>query len=77
MSNTTNSFKPYQNIRHSTIQAFIRCPKCLIDSKNPRRVKTHKNLSSLDFHFSTAHKGEFWVTEARILIRQFAEVLIK
>jgi len=77
MSNTTNSFKGYQNIRHSTTEAFIRCPKCLIDSKNPRRVKTHKNLSSLDFHFSIAHDGEFWVVEARILIRQFAEVLIK
>ena len=72
---TLESFKGYQNIRHSTTKAFIRCPKCLIDSKNPRRVKTHKNLSSLDFHFSTAHKDEFWIEEARILIRQFAEVI--
>lgn len=65
--------KGYQNIRHNTTQIFLKCPECLKHSKNPQRVKTHKNLSSLDSHFSTEHKGEFWVEEARILIRQFAE----
>ena len=77
MSNTTNSFKGYQNIRHSTTEAFIRCPKCLIDSSVSGRKKTFKNLAALDSHLSTQHKGEFWTKEARLLMRQFAEVLIK
>ncbi len=70
-------YKEYQNIRHNTTKIFLKCPECLLNSKNPQRVKTHKNLSSLDSHFSTDHKGEFWVEESRILIRQFAEVMIK
>ena len=77
--NALDSYKQYQknkpNIRHNTTQIYLKCPECLLYSKNPQRVKTHKNLSSLDSHFSTEHKDEFWVNEARILIRQFAEVM--
>ena len=76
---TIQSYKEYQkkkpNIRHNTTQIFLKCPECLLYSKNPQRVKTHKNLSSLDSHFSTNHKDESWVDLAKILIRQFAEVL--
>jgi len=76
---TIQSYKEYQkkkpNIRHNTTQIFLKCPECLLYSKNPQRIKTHKNLSSLDSHFSTNHKDEFWIKEARVLIRQFAEVL--
>jgi len=80
MSNRSlKSNKGYQekkpNIRHNTTQIFLKCPECLLYSKNPQRVKTHKNLSSLDSHFSTEHKDEFWVKESKILIRQFAEVI--
>ncbi len=70
-------YKEYQNIRHNTTKIFLKCPECLLNSKNPQRVKTHKNLSSLDSHFSTDHKGEFWVEESRILIRQFAEAMLQ
>jgi len=68
--------KEYQNIRHNTTNISLKCPECLLNSKNPRRVKTYKNLSSLDSHFSTEHKGEFWIKEAKVLIRQFAEVML-
>jgi len=74
---TLDSFKGYPNIRHNTTKIFLKCPGCLLCSKNPQRVKTHKNLSSLDFHLSVDHKGEFWVAEVQILIRQFAEWLKK
>ena len=66
-------FKRYHNIRHNTSPFSFHCPKCLIDSSTPGRKKTFKNLSSLDFHFSTEHKGESWTEFAKILIRQFAE----
>ena len=68
-------FKGYHNIRHNTTLFYINCPKCLIDSNTPGRKKTFKNLSSLDFHFSTDHKGESWAEFAKLLIRQFAERL--
>jgi len=74
---TLDSFKGYPNIRHNTVKIYLKCPYCLLNSKNPQRVKTHKNLSSLDSHFSTDHKGEFWVEESRILIRQFAMVMLQ
>jgi len=74
---TLDSFKGYPNIRHNTAKIYLKCPYCLLNSKNPQRVKTHKNLSSLDSHFSTDHKGEFWVEESRILIRQFAMVMLQ
>ena len=64
--------KVYSNIRHNTIPVFFHCPKCLVDSNTPGRKKTFKNLSSLDSHFSTDHKGESWVELAKIMIRQFA-----
>ena len=70
-----NSFKEYPNIRHNTTKIFLKCPECLKYSKNPQRVKTHKNLSSLDSHLSTNHKGEFWVNDIRILIRKFSEIM--
>jgi len=66
-------FKGYPNIRHNTSLIFANCPKCLIDSSTPGRKKTFKTLSSLDFHFSTEHKGESWAELAQLLIRQFAE----
>lgn len=69
------SFKQYPNIRHNTKKIFLKCPECLLNSKNPQRVKTHKNLSSLDSHFSTEHKDEFWVKQTQVLIREFAEVM--
>ncbi len=69
--------KGYQNIRHNTTQIFLKCPQCLLNSKNPQTVKTHKNLASIDSHFSTEHKDEFWIKEARVLIRQFAEVMTR
>lgn len=80
MSNSKQeSYKGYHdiryNIRHNTTQIFLKCPECLLNSKNPMRVKTHKNLSSLDSHLSTMHKDELWIKEARVLIRQFAEVM--
>jgi len=78
MSNINQErYKQYQNIRHNTAQIFLKCPECLLNSKNPQRVKTHKNLSSLDSHFSIEHKDEFWTKEARILIRQFAVVMLQ
>jgi len=67
-----NSFKGYPNVRHSSAKIYLKCPTCLKYSKNPQRVKTHKNLSSLDSHLSIDHKGELWVEEARNLLRQFA-----
>jgi len=74
---TVESYKGYQkkkpNIRHNTTQIFLKCPECLLYSKNPQRVKTHKNLSSLDSHLSTDHKGEYWTIEARMLMKQFME----
>ena len=69
-----DSFKGY-NIRHSTKKYFVKCPECLKHQKNPQRVKTHKNLSSLDSHYSTYHKGEYWVNQARIEIRRLAEAI--
>ena len=68
-------FKGYPNIRHNTTIFYINCPKCLIESSTPGRKKTFKNLSSLDFNFSTEHKGESWAEFAKLLIRQFAERL--
>ena len=62
-----------QNIRHNTTQIFTKCPRCLLENKNPQRVKTHKNLSSLDSHLSADHKDEHWTIEARILMKQFTE----
>ena len=70
------SDKGYQNIRHNTTRIFLNCPKCLVDSNTPGRKRTFKNLSSLDSHFSTEHKGESWVELAKIMIKQFAEVMI-
>jgi len=67
-----NSFKGY-NVRHSTKRYFIKCPECLKHTTYPNRVKTHKNLSSLDSHYSTDHKGEYWVDEARAELRRLAE----
>lgn len=75
MIKTLDSFKGYQNIRHNTKQIFLKCPECLLHSKNAQRVKTHKNLSSLDSHLSVEHKGEFWVKEVQLLIRQFSEIM--
>jgi len=75
------NYKGYQgkktNIRHNTSLISVNCPKCLTNSSTPGRKKTFKNLASLDSHFSTEHKGEFWIKEAQVLIRQFAEVVIK
>ena len=68
--------KRFHNIRHNTIRIDgVKCPRCYIDSKDPVKVKTHKNLSSLDSHISTEHKGEFWIKEAQLLIRQFSEAI--
>jgi len=75
LSNPTNLFKGYPNIRHNTTPVSVNCPKCLIDSSTPGRKKTFKNLSSLDSHLSVDHKGESWAELAKILIRQFAEVM--
>ncbi len=69
--------KGYHNIRHSTNPVSVQCPGCFIYSNKPGRPKTFNTLSSLDSHFSTQHKGEFWIKEAQILIRQFAEVIIQ
>ena len=74
-NNKTKSYKGYQNIRHNTTKVFTKCPRCLLEKKNPKRVKTYKNLASLDSHISTDHKDEFWTIEARILMKQFAEVI--
>ena len=78
---STESYKGYSdiryNIRHDTNQIYLKCPECLLNSKNPIRVKTHKSLSSLESHISTSHKGEFWIKEVQILIRQFSEAVIK
>ena len=75
--NKAKSHKGYQekkpNIRHSTAEKITKCPRCLLERKNPQRVKTHKNLASLDSHLSTAHKGEYWTIEARMLMKQFTE----
>jgi len=74
--NTSIRYKQYQNIRHCTIEIFLKCPKCLLESKNIQRVKTHKSLSGLDSHLSTFHKGEeYWTAEVRVLLRQFAEAM--
>ena len=62
-----------QNLRHSTAEIITKCPRCLLERKNPQRVKTHKNLASLDSHLSTIHKGEYWTIEARMLMKQFTE----
>jgi len=82
MSNTTTiRNKGYQekkpNIRHNTDPIISKCPRCLLERKNPQRVKTHKNLASLDSHLSTIHKGEFWTIEARMLMKQFTEGLFQ
>ena len=69
--------KGYDNIRHNTTKIFVKCPKCQINSDRPGRRKTFKNLSALDSHLSTDHKDEFWTKEARLLMMQFVEVLIK
>jgi len=61
------------NIRHNTTEIFTKCPRCLLERKNPQRVKTHKNLAGLDSHLSTDHKGEYWTIEARMLMKQFTE----
>ena len=78
MSKTSSiSNKGYQekkpNIRHNTSKIITKCPRCLLERKNPQRVKTHKNLASLDSHLSTDHKGEYWTIEARMLMKQFTE----
>lgn len=74
---TSKSNKGYQekkrNIRHNTTKIITKCPRCLLERKNPQRVKTHKNLAALDSHLSTDHKGEYWTIEARMLMKQFAE----
>jgi len=73
---TTKSYKGYEKsgyFRHNTAEVITKCPRCIIERKNPQRVKTHKNLSSLDFHLSTDHKGEAWTIEARMLMKQFVE----
>ena len=62
-----------QNIRHNTSKIITKCPRCIIERKNPQRVKTHKNLAGLDSHLSTDHKGEYWTIEARMLMKQFME----
>jgi len=69
--------KRFHNIRHNTIRidGGIKCPSCFFYSKDPMKVKSHKNLSSLDSHISTEHKGEFWIKEAQLLIRQFSEAI--
>ena len=59
--------------RHNTNKVITKCPRCLLERKNPQRVKTHKNLSALDFHLSTEHKGEAWTIEAGMLMKQFVE----
>ena len=72
-TNKAISNKGYQNIRHNTDLILTKCPRCLLENKNPQRVKTHKNLASLDSHLSTIHKGEYWTIEARMLMKQFVE----
>lgn len=67
-----NRINSTSNIRHNTKPYFIKCPECLRHSKNPQRVKTHKNLSSLDSHYSRDHKGEGWVNQAQIELRKLA-----
>lgn len=76
-NNHTDLFKGYANIRHDTRPISVNCPRCLIESSTPGRKKTYKNLAALDSHLSTQHKDEFWTKEARLLMMQFAEVLIK
>jgi len=69
--------KEYPNIRHNTNPISFNCPGGMLCSNKPGRQKTFKTFASLDSHFSLDHKGEFWIKEARILLNQFAEVMVQ
>jgi len=41
----------------------LKCPKCLLEAKNPRQVKVSKNIKSIVYHIAREHKGEYWTEE--------------
>ncbi len=41
----------------------LKCPKCLLEAKNPRQVKVSKNIKSIVYHIAREHKGESWTEE--------------
>ena len=40
-----------------------KCPKCLLEAKNPRQVKVSKNIMSMVHHIAREHNGEYWTEE--------------
>ena len=53
----------------------LKCPRCITDSKNPRQVKIYKTVRGLIRHISLVHKGEFWIGDAKYLLKQVAIAL--
>ena len=71
----TKLVKRYNRLRNSTIPCQVPCPKCKKQTKDQRYTKHFKNLSSVDWHVSTSHKGEYWVKDFKLAITQLAKVL--
>jgi len=70
-TSNSESDKGYKRVRHNTIPADYRCPKCKFAAKNQRQVKHHKNLSSLDWHLTHYHKDDVGTNELKELVKQF------
>jgi len=67
--------KPYTRLRNSIIPFSVPCAKCNKQTKDPRYVKHFKNLSSLDWHVSHFHKGEPWIKDFKLVLKQLAIIL--
>ena len=53
----------------------LKCPMCLLDANNPRRIPVCKNVKSLVRHISDEHKGEYWTEECKLILKKLAVAL--
>jgi len=75
LKRTSKTDKRYIRLRNSTIPCSVPCAKCIKRVKDPRYTKHFKNLSGLDWHVSHEHKGEPWIKDFKLALKQLARVL--
>ena len=53
----------------------LKCPKCLLEAKNPCHVKVSKNIKSIVHHIAREHKGEYWAEDCKSILKKLAAAL--
>ncbi|KAG2474523.1 MAG: hypothetical protein NPMRTH4_360009 [Nitrosopumilales archaeon] len=75
MLRLTEILKFNQNWALNNKPIRLKCPKCLADCSNSRQVKIFKTVRGLIRHLSLVHKGEFWIGDAKYVLKQVAIAL--